>query len=93
MTDKKKQETLIDFITRLYVVYADLHFSYLEINPLICLDGVNGGDSEPIGARVAQVVNAQLETLPRTTRGLWFDPRSCPILVVVISSLGLAWEC
>lgn len=46
-----------------------------------------------VGARVAQVVNAQLKALPRTTRGLWFDPRSCPILVVVISSLGLAWEC
>ena len=46
MTDKKKKETLVDFITRLYAVYADLHFAYLEINPLICLDGVNGG--EPI---------------------------------------------
>lgn len=46
VTDKKKQETLIDFITRLYAVYADLHFAYVEINPLICLDGVNG--DEPI---------------------------------------------
>ncbi|KLO16149.1 ATP citrate lyase isoform 2 [Schizopora paradoxa] len=46
VTDKKKKETLVDFITRLYAVYVDLHFAYLEINPLICLDGVNGG--EPI---------------------------------------------
>lgn len=37
-----KKETLVDFLVRLYAVYADLHFTYLEINPLICLDGVNG---------------------------------------------------
>ncbi|KAH7105232.1 ATP-citrate synthase [Auriculariales sp. MPI-PUGE-AT-0066] len=37
-----KQDTLVDFLIRLYSVYADLHFAYLEINPLICLDGVNG---------------------------------------------------
>ncbi|CCM06504.1 uncharacterized protein FIBRA_08774 [Fibroporia radiculosa] len=38
-----KKETLVDFLIRLYSVYVDLHFAYLEINPLICLDGVNGG--------------------------------------------------
>ncbi|TDL24551.1 ATP citrate lyase isoform 2 [Rickenella mellea] len=43
--DPKKVETLIDFITRLYAVYVDLHFAYLEINPLICLDAV--GNEEP----------------------------------------------
>ena len=42
VTDAKKRETLVDFITRLYAVYVDLHFAYLEINPLICLDGVDG---------------------------------------------------
>jgi ATP citrate (pro-S)-lyase len=26
----------------LYSVYVDLHFAYLEINPLVCLDGVDG---------------------------------------------------
>ncbi|KAH8116187.1 ATP citrate lyase isoform 2 [Phellopilus nigrolimitatus] len=46
VTDAKKRETLIDFITRIYAVYADLHFAYLEINPLIVLDGENG--AEPI---------------------------------------------
>ncbi|KAI5121419.1 hypothetical protein M0805_006182 [Coniferiporia weirii] len=46
VTDAKKRETLVDFITRIYAVYVDLHFAYLEINPLIVLDGVNGG--EPI---------------------------------------------
>ncbi|PSR87377.1 hypothetical protein PHLCEN_2v5194 [Hermanssonia centrifuga] len=39
-----KKETLVDFLIRLYSVYVDLHFAYLEINPLICLDGVNGGE-------------------------------------------------
>ncbi|KZS97055.1 ATP-citrate synthase [Sistotremastrum niveocremeum HHB9708] len=38
----EKQETLVDFLIRLYSVYVDLHFAYLEINPLICLDAVNG---------------------------------------------------
>jgi ATP citrate (pro-S)-lyase len=39
----EKKETLIDFLIRLYSVYVDLHFAYLEINPLICLDAVDGG--------------------------------------------------
>ncbi|KAI0065227.1 ATP-citrate synthase [Artomyces pyxidatus] len=38
-----KQETLVDFLVRLYSVYVELHFAYLEINPLICLDAVDGG--------------------------------------------------
>ncbi|KDQ10996.1 hypothetical protein BOTBODRAFT_35757 [Botryobasidium botryosum FD-172 SS1] len=37
-----KKDTLVDFLFRLYSVYVDLHFAYLEINPLICLDGENG---------------------------------------------------
>ena len=39
----EKQDTIVDFLLRLYSVYVDLHFAYLEINPLVCLDGVNGG--------------------------------------------------
>lgn len=39
----EKQPTLVDFLIRLYSVYVDLHFAYLEINPLICLDAVDGG--------------------------------------------------
>ena len=34
----KRKEALTDFITRLYSVYVDLHFAYLEINPLVVLD-------------------------------------------------------
>ncbi|KAJ7213209.1 ATP citrate lyase [Mycena haematopus] len=33
------KNALTDFILRLYAVYVHLHFTYLEINPLVCLDG------------------------------------------------------
>jgi ATP citrate (pro-S)-lyase len=33
-----KKEVLTDFLVRLYSVYVDLHFAYLEINPLVVLD-------------------------------------------------------
>ncbi|KAF9554662.1 ATP citrate lyase isoform 2 [Agrocybe pediades] len=42
----EKKETLVDFLIRLYSVYVDLHFAYLEINPLIVLDAVNGGEPQ-----------------------------------------------
>ncbi|EAU82052.2 ATP citrate lyase isoform 2 [Coprinopsis cinerea okayama7 len=38
----EKKDTLVDFLIRLYSVYVDLHFAYLEINPLVVLDGENG---------------------------------------------------
>ncbi|WVQ83248.1 hypothetical protein IAT38_005387 [Cryptococcus sp. DSM 104549] len=41
-----KQEVLCDFLIRLYGVYVDLHFAYLEINPLVCLDAVDGKPAE-----------------------------------------------
>ncbi len=37
---------MVDFLIRLYSVYVDLHFAYLEINPLVVLDGVNGGEPQ-----------------------------------------------
>lgn len=36
--DANKKQLLTDFLIRLYSVYVDLHFAYLEINPLVCLD-------------------------------------------------------
>ncbi|KAI9331350.1 citrate synthase-like protein, partial [Obelidium mucronatum] len=38
---KAKHSVLIDFITRLYSVYTDLQFTYLEINPLVVTDDNN----------------------------------------------------
>ncbi|KIJ63837.1 hypothetical protein HYDPIDRAFT_175858 [Hydnomerulius pinastri MD-312] len=31
----KRKASLVDFVMRLYSVYVDLHFAYLEINPLV----------------------------------------------------------
>ncbi|KAF8221585.1 ATP-citrate synthase [Tricholoma matsutake] len=42
----EKKETLVDFLVRLYSVYVDLHFAYLEINPLVVLDAVKGGEPQ-----------------------------------------------
>ena len=42
----EKKDTLVDFLIRLYSVYVDLHFAYLEINPLVVLDAVAGGDPQ-----------------------------------------------
>ncbi|KAJ1973947.1 ATP citrate lyase subunit 1, partial [Dimargaris cristalligena] len=39
ISGEAKKQVLVDFITRLYSVYVDLHFTYLEINPLVVLDG------------------------------------------------------
>ncbi|KAH9939191.1 citrate synthase-like protein [Amylocystis lapponica] len=44
IADTLLPHTLVDFLIRLYSVYVDLHFAYLEINPLICLDAVDGGE-------------------------------------------------
>ncbi|KAK9459546.1 uncharacterized protein V1516DRAFT_687286 [Lipomyces oligophaga] len=34
-----QHSTLVDFINRLYAVYVDLQFTYLEINPLVVIPG------------------------------------------------------
>ncbi|CAG8812976.1 3016_t:CDS:2, partial [Dentiscutata erythropus] len=42
-----KKDALIHFISRLYAVFVDLHFTYLEINPLVVLDTVSD-DETPV---------------------------------------------
>lgn len=37
----QKRPALSDFITRLYTVFADMQFTYLEINPLVVMDPVD----------------------------------------------------
>ncbi|GAA6023243.1 hypothetical protein JCM10207_005219 [Rhodosporidiobolus poonsookiae] len=34
----ERLEALVDFVIRLYSVYVDLHFAYLEINPLVAVE-------------------------------------------------------
>ncbi|KAK8847415.1 hypothetical protein IAR55_005273 [Kwoniella newhampshirensis] len=41
-----KKDVLCDFLIRLYAVYVDLHFAYLEINPLVVLDAAPGKTAE-----------------------------------------------
>ncbi|CAG8582783.1 1935_t:CDS:2 [Ambispora leptoticha] len=41
---ESKKDVLVDFISRLYAVYVDLHFTYLEINPLVVLDPASDGE-------------------------------------------------
>ncbi|KAJ3378735.1 citrate synthase [Lobulomyces angularis] len=38
---ESKRATLYEFLARLYSVYSELQFTYLEINPLVVIDGKN----------------------------------------------------
>jgi ATP citrate (pro-S)-lyase len=39
-------DVLVDFITRLYAVYVDCQFTYLEINPLVVIPNENKTSAE-----------------------------------------------
>ncbi|KAM0755234.1 ATP-citrate synthase [Meredithblackwellia eburnea MCA 4105] len=41
VSGEERKEALVDFVARLYSVYVELHFAYLEINPLVAAE-VNG---------------------------------------------------
>ncbi|GAA5822244.1 hypothetical protein JCM11251_006274 [Rhodosporidiobolus azoricus] len=43
VTGGERLEALVDFIIRLYSVYVDLHFAYLEINPLVAVENPSTG--------------------------------------------------
>ena len=59
----EKKETLVDFLVRLYSVYVDLHFAYLEINPLVVLDAVNGGEPQVCYLDMAAKLDQTAESL------------------------------
>ncbi|KAH9822648.1 citrate synthase-like protein [Melampsora americana] len=40
-----RQDALVDFLARLYSAYVDLHYTYLEINPLVCMEAADGSPS------------------------------------------------
>ncbi|GAA6007434.1 uncharacterized protein JCM10292_002404 [Rhodotorula paludigena] len=42
----ERQDALVDFIIRLYSVYVDLHFAYLEINPLVAVENAQTGKTD-----------------------------------------------
>jgi succinyl-CoA synthetase beta subunit len=35
---EERKDALVDFLSRLYSVYVELHFAYLEINPLVAVE-------------------------------------------------------
>lgn len=39
---EERKEALVDFLARLYSVYVELHFAYLEINPLVAVENAQG---------------------------------------------------
>ncbi|CAH7669494.1 ATP-citrate synthase [Phakopsora pachyrhizi] len=41
----KRQDALVDFLARLYSTYVELHYTYLEINPLVCMESADGSPS------------------------------------------------
>jgi ATP citrate (pro-S)-lyase len=43
---KGVHNVLVDFITRLYAVYVDCQFTYLEINPLVVIPNASGTSAE-----------------------------------------------
>lgn len=45
VTDARKKGALVDFIQRLYWVYTELQFTYLEINPLVLTNNVKSDPS------------------------------------------------
>lgn len=38
VSGEERKDALVDFLARLYSVYVDLHFAYLEINPLVAVE-------------------------------------------------------
>ncbi|GAA5953629.1 hypothetical protein JCM21900_003367 [Sporobolomyces salmonicolor] len=46
VTGEERKEALVDFIVRLYSVYVDLHFAYLEINPLVAVENASTGKTD-----------------------------------------------
>jgi ATP citrate (pro-S)-lyase len=62
-----KRDVLVDFITRLYSVYVDLHFTYLEINPLVVTDPVEGQTPQVMYLDLAAKIDqtAEFESGPK----------------------------
>lgn len=58
----KSQDVLLDFIVRLYSVYVDLQFTYLEINPLVVI---------PTAVRPPSSIASNFRTLQKYITSIW----------------------
>ncbi|KAJ1678708.1 ATP citrate lyase subunit 1, partial [Spiromyces aspiralis] len=63
----EQRDALCSFIERLYAVYVDLQFTYLEINPLVVLPGQNGQPPQVIYLDLAAKLDqtAEFEVGPK----------------------------
>lgn len=69
VTGTERLEALVDFIVRLYSVYVDLHFAYLEINPLVAVENPSTGKTDifylDMAAKLDQVSSAAFPSLDK----------------------------
>jgi ATP citrate (pro-S)-lyase len=57
----EKKDTLV--LTRLYSIYVDLYFAYLEINPLVVLNGVDGKEAQVCYLNMAAKLDQTAESI------------------------------
>lgn len=78
---ESQHRTLCDFVNRLYAVYVDLQFTYLEINPLVVIPTENGVDVQYLDLAGKLDQTAEFECGPK-----WAIARSPAALGQIITS-------
>lgn len=78
---ESQQQTLVDFVNRLYAVYVDLQFTYLEINPLVVIPTPAGVEVHYLDLAGKLDQTAEFECGPR-----WAIARSPAALGQALSS-------
>uniref|UniRef100_A0A060TB55 ATP citrate synthase n=1 Tax=Blastobotrys adeninivorans TaxID=409370 RepID=A0A060TB55_BLAAD len=76
-----QHQTLVDFVNRLYAVYVDLQFTYLEINPLVVIPTATGVEVHYLDLAGKLDQTAEFECGPK-----WAVARSPAALGQVVSS-------
>lgn len=66
---ESQHQTLLDFVNRLYAVYVDLQFTYLEINPLVVLPTDNGVEVQYLDLAGKLDQTAEFECGPKWAAG------------------------
>lgn len=76
-----QHQTLVDFVNRLYAVYVELQFTYLEINPLVVIPTSNGVEVHYLDLAGKLDQTAEFECGPK-----WAAARSPAALGKVVST-------
>lgn len=82
---KGVHNVLIDFISRLYAVYVDSQFTYLEINPLVAIPNKEGTSAEVHFLDLAAKID---QTAEFECGSKWAIARSPAALGIPVSSAG-----